>query len=1313
VSSETQDANYKQEMEQLSARLQAYVVQATTSEAANRRMTESLAFTTQELICERELSDGRQQRQRQVVEHLQQRIQEQDKQIMSLQKDFQTAEDDHISLVLQLRQDLLSTQKEASVKSNAFDHLKHSNDSCVMSLQAAIHEKAVMGASRLDLELENKELKNQLDNLRENVRTLRHSFEELTDSTAQLRQKEQAAEENVQRYKQENIHQRQQVLQLGHEKEELVAGKQQIECLLNETTLALQKLQGTMEEMIRTQGSECSRFQSELFDKDMLIRSLTDELLSVRSQSFILQNEVVTLKEKCEASGVQVGSLVSQLEQLSEVAQSLLSCRQQCQLEIFLINDLLERTQNELQNELVRAVDMKQVHDKEILQLEARRNTEMTYLQKQDDKLASRMKQVLQSMLGLIKLEGQDFVFVTETEAGQEVQLCDTNTLGSKCTDITESDEFMDSNSQPHIIELFDVASQLRTKLISVLVHQRDRQSDYITTVTTLRHVALQLNAMLTTANSPGPRAVVDGCLNPALVTPTDSQDAGYSYPEIELIASYINPDLRVEILQTLPSEIVPLFETTASAAEALVHRVACEQHTNTQLVLEITRLSHELASMQQEKYATFRKHTEELELLHGEINQFGAESDTLCDIHERQLQQLTREHEEEMADTFLKAEKKILEEAERLARIFEDQAKQFIVQKRDLQQGIEAMSQLVAHDKERIELINTQFEELRDKIASAERTLSSKDSIIDAQSVEIRKMNEQLKGIETTFTSMVQASTTELGRKDAIIKSQAVALDEIKTALMGLKGEYVNKFTQARDELKGREQQLLECSSCLDQQQEQLHRLNMQVKELAAQNKDLEDEKASLHGMLAYLRDENNTLQNSVNTLVADKTGLQESTKVFVIEIGELRAHNAELSNHLVLVQVLFAVWLPSMLVSTVFWQDNLTEKLNELEALSGRLQQTEFQAAAESRKRLDLENKARGAVNADPPVLAPACLRSQDVSKNGALNIPGTPQKAASVSSPRISKPSNRNGRSASFTSNVEDAESSDSNDSANSPPPLSLQQLMSAKIPIRAERQTASDPSHDTAATDTKRSQLNLRQPVRNDVPSTLASDRPKERNSTNILDGSLFRKIRGRSPHRVFAGNTSNSQTPTNSIVHNNPLVSIRGSEPLMNITAMQSLVGHRGDGVVTGKPLIKVAPSPAHLDATKPGSHPVIVSTRAVEARIVGALKNETETINRQRSPNDGDSALHLSELHDLGKEDLHSAATTIPTPSVSSTTTSSRGIGLSNKEQYIKQWTDTTSARIERAIQMKGWKLSSSPSATMPTPTEGDSEHGK
>lgn len=160
------------------------------------------------------------------------------------------------------------------------------------------------------------------------------------------------------------------------------------------------------------------------------------------------------------------------------------------------------------------------------------------------------------------------------------------------------------------------------------------------------------------------------------------------------------------------------------------------------------------------------------------------------------------------------------------MAHIFEEQAGQFLSQKEELQASLDAMSSLVANDKERIRLINNEFVDLRKQISDSEFSMKEKDETIGI-------LNGELKSLQDSI---------ELLRGDCFsLRASAVTLQEEK--------------------------------KCLE---DAMH----------ASEKD----KGALHGLINDIKHELDSFKSEIETLNADKKGLQESTLKFAVEINELR---------------------------------------------------------------------------------------------------------------------------------------------------------------------------------------------------------------------------------------------------------------------------------------------------------------------------------------------------------------------------------------------------------------------------------------
>jgi hypothetical protein len=752
-------------------------------------------------------------------------------------------------------------------------------------------------------------------------------------------------------------------------------------------------------------------------------------------------------------------------------------------------------------------------------------------------------------------------------------------------------------------------------------------------------------------------------------------------------------------------------------------------------------------------------RHTEELLLLQEEMNQYTRESEQTRDEHESYVQQLKQEHEEEINDVMIRAESKLLEEAvsetvimgvcaymcvrvdnvlnlslcaqERMAGIFENQAQQFTVQKRELQHGIESMSQLVAHDKERIEFINTQFEELRKKIASAEQSLAAKDAVIDIQTQEIHTMQAQLKGIDLTFNKMVQESATELAKKDSVIKSQTQALEDIKGALMTLKTEYTDRFTQAHTQITARDThiadlqaQLQQATQTYTQAHKQATAQTQQMQQLHSHNKILEDEKASLHGMLAYLREEN-------NSLIADKQGLQESTKAFAIEMGELRAVNDELTTRLQVAEDgVSAAELRAAVEAKKRME--IEDKHNILQfeqQMSGNnAKQKSSSASSASGKGKATESRKQQTKDFDQMM---AMIDSSDDDTGTALNQRGLDSgvRGDAAVGPAAGigiKKTVRTAARANNDSDVMDSPRDDDNNVYNKPIAGSDAVLLKLNNNNNNNTHPSGVSGKDNNSRGHDRSQRGVDSAGDDRITIRAAAvaleqhqqQQPQpssQQGQQSLLDGSLFRRIRGMSPQPSMSGKGSTGRDPDKQVIPvaaeaaPNKASSSSSQPSLMNVATLKEMLqnnkknrllnhndgggrerlmnvaANNGDNVRRQK-LMKVAED---TSANNKDAGVIVSKAEAVDglsmlpsrATAAGDGGGSPARAQNTRTPsaddnnaNNNDATMRLSDLQEGN----------VP----SSANNSSK-----EKEQLLKQWTDTTAKRIERAIQMKGWKV--------------------
>lgn len=432
---------------------------------------------------------------------------------------------------------------------------------------------------------------------------------------------------------------------------------------------------------------------------------------------------------------------------------------------------------------------------------------------------------------------------------------------------------------------------------------------------------------------------------------------------------------------------------------------------------------------------------------------------------------------------------------------------------------------------------------------------------------------------------------------------------------------------------------------------------------------------------------------------------------------------------------------------------QASLEEKVLELELTSNRLERAEFRAATETRQRLDLEDNARRAAQREArPALTEATDSSSD---KFMVNTSKANDNADKGHQPSPTERSHDKQQSSSARpgNHEPNEESNDRNNNyySDDRSPLTLRQLMSTarKQPTVTATATAGPYHSDsdsvsrkpTGSDDSKAgvtanrkitNQQQQQQQQQASAPlvhthiraaSQQRSGRERERDEEHsaVLDGSLFRRIRGTSPQRTFgrdAGNHSNSSNSKRSTPVSEPLMSVA---TMTTMISRQSNSNNTGAGVDSKVSLMKVA----SLLPSQTSDRPVIVSRAAVEADINSLQKvlspaeisylpssappaapssssaaiSLTAVNEAHGSEDDNNSALRLSDLN------ISSLAHPGPDPAMSLSAAASNNTPASadasqasprsftSKEQYIKQWTDTTSARIERAIQMKGWKL--------------------
>ena len=177
----------------------------------------------------------------------------------------------------------------------------------------------------------------------------------------------------------------------------------------------------------------------------------------------------------------------------------------------------------------------------------------------------------------------------------------------------------------------------------------------------------------------------------------------------------------------------------------------------------------------------------------------------------------------------------------------------------------MESMAHLVSSDKARIEAINTEFQGLRHKISDTDADNKAKDS-------EIKRLQQALD------TSHKENETQERQHQERL-------------------AQVLVKHTDAIETLENERSSLQHHANILENN----------IRQLENNNKSLSDEKISLHGVLSFLREENNQLQQTLSSANADRAGLQDSTLQFVVEIGQLKGYVKELEEKCEAYQVLY----------------------------------------------------------------------------------------------------------------------------------------------------------------------------------------------------------------------------------------------------------------------------------------------------------------------------------------------------------------------------------------------------------------------
>ena len=389
-----------------------------------------------------------------------------------------------------------------------------------------------------------------------------------------------------------------------------------------------------------------------------------------------------------------------------------------------------------------------------------------------------------------------------------------------------------------------------------------------------------------------------------------NTEIAGYTAQVDALNAQIDGLKKQVETLQSNPDA------ATAEQIKALSAQIEALQETVDKLFTENDKLYQQIEALQ-EQLENANLSTEERAKLEAELaaaQQTILEKDQLLDEKEEELAGLKKANEELAAENAeLKAENEELkiENAELKAEI--ESLKSEVD---DLTSQVEELKSQDVVDKKTIDDLNAMIDSLNAEIDELEKELADAKANGSASSADLAAAQAEINRLKTELaTALANVATLEV--ENASLASQVSTLTETVDELNGLIAELeslsqadsatITALNNAIDALEARvaeledaldlaiengtltNAELIKAQQELEQAKKDLAEANKRAEDLAAENKALQDQNASLSAEVAELKGQVEDLNETINSLNASNADLANDLADALNQIDEL----------------------------------------------------------------------------------------------------------------------------------------------------------------------------------------------------------------------------------------------------------------------------------------------------------------------------------------------------------------------------------------------------------------------------------------